>query len=107
MQASAVPCERIFSSAKETTTLRRARLTPPLMEVLQILKFTYRRERLDFASDWIANEEELLKDVPNISSSVVQDLLTKGLIDDLVNLLGGGVEGTDVHGALVDSCEMY
>jgi len=56
VQASAVACERVFSSSKETVTSRRSRLSPALMEVLQILKFIYRQERLDFSSDWISKE---------------------------------------------------
>jgi hypothetical protein len=40
IQASSVPCERIFSSSKETMTARRSRISPHLMEQLQILKFS-------------------------------------------------------------------
>ena len=39
---SAVPCERVFSSAKETTSPRRNRIHPDLMEALQMLKFSLR-----------------------------------------------------------------
>jgi hypothetical protein len=39
IQASSVPCERIFSSSKETTTARRNKLHPNLVEALQVLKF--------------------------------------------------------------------
>ena len=46
-QASAVPCERLFSSSKETCTPRRNRLTSDLMEALQTLKFSFRSEALD------------------------------------------------------------
>lgn len=41
-QASAVPCERVFSSSKETDTNRRANLSAEHMEQLQVLKFAYR-----------------------------------------------------------------
>ena len=44
-QASAVPCERVFSSSKETDTLQRANLSPDVMERLQILKHLYLRRR--------------------------------------------------------------
>src|SRR5436853_7286946 len=48
---SAVPCERVFSSAKETTTPRRNRLSPELMEAIQMLKFSVRKGRgLDFTA---------------------------------------------------------
>ncbi|SJL09542.1 uncharacterized protein ARMOST_12922 [Armillaria ostoyae] len=39
IQGSSVPCERVFSSGKQTTTDRRSRITPELMEALQMLKF--------------------------------------------------------------------
>ncbi|KAJ3518939.1 hypothetical protein NMY22_g13434 [Coprinellus aureogranulatus] len=39
IQGSAVPCERVFSSAKETMTARRNRISPELMEALQMLKY--------------------------------------------------------------------
>jgi hypothetical protein len=59
IQASAVPCERVFSSAKETMTPRRNRISPELMEMLQILKFSIKNGRslnftkgLDWADEW-------------------------------------------------------
>ncbi|KIK53810.1 hypothetical protein GYMLUDRAFT_125765, partial [Collybiopsis luxurians FD-317 M1] len=39
IQGTSVPCERIFSSAKETITARRSSISPRLVEALQILKF--------------------------------------------------------------------
>ncbi|KAI0073296.1 hypothetical protein K474DRAFT_1603580, partial [Panus rudis PR-1116 ss-1] len=60
--ATSVPCERIFSSSKDTDTLRRCQLSPSTMELLQILKFIVRAERDDgitFASKWRIDEEEL------------------------------------------------
>ncbi len=44
IQGTSVPCERVFSSSKETDTARRNRLTPEMMEALQILKFGIRSE---------------------------------------------------------------
>lgn len=41
-QASSVPCERLFSSGKETCTARRNRIQPKLMEALQALKLSSR-----------------------------------------------------------------
>jgi 8-oxo-dGTP pyrophosphatase MutT (NUDIX family) len=58
IQASAVPCERVFSSAKETMTLRRSRIGPDLMEALQMLKFSLRNGRyLDFTAGTTKEEE--------------------------------------------------
>jgi hypothetical protein len=46
-QASSVPCERLFSSGKETYTARRNRIQPSLMEALQVLKFSSRNGSLN------------------------------------------------------------
>ncbi|KZT27526.1 hypothetical protein NEOLEDRAFT_1033999, partial [Neolentinus lepideus HHB14362 ss-1] len=59
IQGSAVPCECVFSSAKETTTDRRSRISPELMEVLQMLKFSIRHGRhLDFM-EGLSKEAEI------------------------------------------------
>jgi len=46
-QASSVPCERLFSSGKETCTARRNRIKPNLMEALQALKLSSRSNSPD------------------------------------------------------------
>ena len=57
---SSVPCERVFSSAKETTTARRNRITPELMEALQMMKYTAKHgRRLDFTAGDSWKEQEL------------------------------------------------
>lgn len=63
VQASAVPCERIFSSSKETFTPSRTKLSDDHMEALQILKFIYRSEResLNFSTGRLATEDELVQ----------------------------------------------
>jgi hypothetical protein len=50
IQASAVPCERVFSSSAETDTKKRNRIKPELMEALQVLKFALKKDRLDFTA---------------------------------------------------------
>ncbi|KAJ3535357.1 hypothetical protein NM688_g6991 [Phlebia brevispora] len=62
VQASAVPCERVFSSSKETFTARRTNLSPVHMEVLQIMKYliVQEREGLNFSDGRLATEEDLL-----------------------------------------------
>ncbi|KIM64060.1 hypothetical protein SCLCIDRAFT_50902, partial [Scleroderma citrinum Foug A] len=52
IQASSVPCERVFSSSAETMTKRRNRISPILMEALQMTKFFLTKERLDFMDRW-------------------------------------------------------
>lgn len=45
IQGSATPVERVWSSAGETDTKRRNRLSPTRLEALQFLKAGYRRRR--------------------------------------------------------------
>ena len=51
IQASSVPCERVFSSGKETMTPRHGRISADLMESLQLLKYSFKKGRsLDFTA---------------------------------------------------------
>lgn len=59
IQASAVPCERIFSSSKETVSLRRNRIGPQLMEALQLLKFSIAHGRSITFTEGMGEEEEV------------------------------------------------
>src|SRR5713226_6344743 len=52
IQASSVPCERVFSSAKETDTLKCNHIHPVLMEALQTLKFSLKKEWFNFTGGW-------------------------------------------------------
>jgi hAT family C-terminal dimerisation region len=45
IQASSVPCERVFSSSKQTITARRSQLNPQLVEALQLIKFEAKQVR--------------------------------------------------------------
>jgi hypothetical protein len=69
IQASAVPSERVFSSSAETDTKKRNRINPILMESLQMLKFAFKKDRLDFTGGWITPEHLMEERVPD------QDLL--------------------------------
>jgi hypothetical protein len=51
-----------FSSAVETDTKKRNWITPALMEVLQMLKFLLKKQRLDFMGSWMMGESELLEE---------------------------------------------
>lgn len=59
VQATSVPCERVFSSAKETDTAKRNRISPVLMEALQLLKFLLKKRRLDFMKGWAVPEADM------------------------------------------------
>src|SRR5438477_6802921 len=74
VQASAVPCERIFSSSKETCTLRHSLLSGATLEVLQVLKYLYRQERLDFSSHWVAKEEDY--SIDSATEAAISELIS-------------------------------
>src|SRR5712692_5417936 len=52
IQASSVPCERVFSSTKETDTLKCNHIHPVLMEALQTLKFLLKKKWFNFTGGW-------------------------------------------------------
>jgi hypothetical protein len=68
IQASSVPCERAFSSAAETNTVRRNKLGPVMMEALQMLKFGFRNEPFNFTQGILTDEEDLA--IPTAGTSI-------------------------------------
>lgn len=50
IQASSVPCERLFSGSKQTADERRTKLGAKVFEQLQIMKFAWRNNPQDFAA---------------------------------------------------------
>lgn len=63
VQATSVPCERVFSSAKDTDTAKRNRINPVLMEALQMLKYSLKKERLNFMDGW-QTSDAVMREVP-------------------------------------------
>ena len=96
VQASAVPCERVFSSSKETCTDRRNRILPKLLEVLQIIKYGRKQDRLDFMDGILANEEDYTID-GNLTARAIEELIQLGRIDELKELLESAEEHGDVE----------
>ena len=88
VQASSVSCEHIFSSAAETDTKKRNRFSPPLMECLQILKFIYKKDRLNFT----AGLKPIFQPTTTTSDTgLLADLLTGGsdeTTDQLLKIFG-------------------
>ncbi|KAG2051779.1 hypothetical protein BDR06DRAFT_573452 [Suillus hirtellus] len=85
-QASSVPSERVFSSSKETCMDRRANLSPPVLEALQILKFSYKQDRLDFTSHLVAEEIDYNISGP-VSRNTIDELVAAGKLNKLAQLL--------------------
>jgi hypothetical protein len=76
IQASSVPCERVFSSSAETDTKKRNRLKPEFMEALQILKYGLKKKRLSFTEELVTSEDALAGLDPAIKG---RDLLVEFL----------------------------
>jgi hypothetical protein len=101
IQASSVPCEHVFSSAAETDTKKRNRLAPPLMEALQILKFIYKKERLNFTAGLMTIAPE--QTVKHNSTDLLARLFTDNSVDttdQLLKVFGG--DDTDVEDEFSD-----
>lgn len=86
-QASAVPSERVFSSGKETDAMRRSQMSATTMEILQVLKFNLKSERLDFRNRWVATEAEL--QALDIDPAVLTTLLANRDLDQLSDIISG------------------
>jgi len=85
VQAYSVPCERAFSSSKETGIMRRSLLSASMLEVLQVLKHLYKQKRLDFTSHWIANEEDY--SIEKATEAAINELVSSAKCDELLDLL--------------------
>jgi hAT family C-terminal dimerisation region len=89
IQASAVPCERVFSSSAETDTKRRNRIHPVLMEALQMLKFSMKQKRLNFTDGWITHEADMqdsVEDTPDLLA--VLSTGDKNRVDEVIAAVG-------------------
>jgi hypothetical protein len=86
IQATSVPCKRVFSSSKETCTLRRSRLSAQLLEILQFLKYIYKQQRLDFTDHILAKEEDYIIE-GEITEHAIHELVMNGGIQELEDLL--------------------
>ncbi|KAJ8457389.1 hypothetical protein ONZ45_g18333 [Pleurotus djamor] len=84
-QASSVPCERIFSSSKETCTLRRNRFRPELLEALQVLKFSFKHNTLSFVEDYMAKEVDYTITGP-VTEAARRELKKTGCLEELEEL---------------------
>lgn len=85
VQASAVPCERVFSSSKLTDDARRCNLSHFQMEMLQNLKHRFRGERISFTENLVCNEHEL--SVVDVPAAKIEELLAEGRISELQELV--------------------
>jgi hAT family C-terminal dimerisation region len=75
IQASAVPSERVFSSSAETDTKKRNRIHPYLMEALQMLKFAFKKDRLNFMDGWSTDESTLSETKADTNEQLLRSLV--------------------------------
>ncbi|KAH6906303.1 hypothetical protein BKA70DRAFT_1494375 [Coprinopsis sp. MPI-PUGE-AT-0042] len=86
-QASAVACERAFSSSKEPCALRRSRLEPPLLKALQMLKYSLKQAwRLSFLKGLVADEADYAIE-GTVTEAVLDELLREGKYRELQELI--------------------
>jgi hypothetical protein len=91
IQGSAVPCEHVFSLAKETMTAEHNHVSPSLMEALQMLKFSFcTGHSLDF-TDWL--KEDIERGAIEAILEVKNHPSDKPL--DFLQSFGGSSEGND------------
>jgi len=94
-QASAVPCERVFSSSKETCTLRRNRVSRVLLEALQVLKYSYRSDRLSFVEGLSIAKEADYTICRRLMESAVDELMAAGKYGELEELIKNMYESSN------------
>ena len=86
VQALAVPCESVFSLGKQTCTPKCNQLHATTMEVLQLLKYMHRQDRLDFTCDLLAEEADYQVE-GEVSEWAVRELMLVGKFNELKDLL--------------------
>lgn len=88
IQASAVLCEHVFSSSAETDTKRRNCIHPALMEVLQLLKYTYKKKcALDFTQGLVTTEADLAVNDVDLLAGLVTESNSHAL-DSVLSAMG-------------------
>ena len=75
IQASSVPCERVFFFSKETTTARRNKLDPQVIEALQILKYGRRHAKGLSFTEGLEETEEISELERNEETQLADDYL--------------------------------
>lgn len=79
VQASSVPCERVFSSSGDTDTTKRNRIDYNFFESLQILKYGFKKERLNFTRGLLVDPDDLTGISPElVGKDLIAERLKKG-----------------------------
>jgi hAT family C-terminal dimerisation region len=81
IQASSVPCERVFSSSKETLSARRNALSPNTLEALQLLKFAIKQGRELSFTEGLKPSEEIVELEKREEAQLPEDICF--IVDDI------------------------
>ena len=101
IQATSVPSERVFSSAKETDTAKQNCMSPVLMEALQLLKFSLKKKCLNFMEGWATSEsamcDTLIPDKDLLGNLLIEDPDNPDALMDAIlkDFLEGEEQGED------------
>jgi len=99
IQASSVPCEHVFPSSVDTDTKKGNRISPLLVEALQMLKYDFRKGRLTFTSRLKLDARDLVEDEPEEPGK--SGLLTDDVdVDDMIRHISRE-EGDDLESDIV------
>ncbi|KAF9524303.1 hypothetical protein CPB83DRAFT_774023, partial [Crepidotus variabilis] len=74
------------SSSKETCTVRRAKIDAPLLEALQVLKFSIKNDRLNFVDNLLAKPEDYTISGP-LTKAAIEELRTTSDLEELEDLI--------------------
>jgi len=95
IQALSVPLERVFSSSAETDTKRCNWIHPILMEALRMLKFSLKKQCLNFMEGWAVSEDELEyyaddnEDTANLLGRLTLGITEEAIgIDEVIHTVG-------------------
>lgn len=91
IQASSVPCERLFSSSKQVATDRRSRLGSDRFEELLIMKSAWRGT----ISDWAVSNSENIEEVDLVEYEEFLDADVQARVwdaEDEANLFESDIE---------------
>ena len=93
IQASSIPCERVFSSSTETMTKHRNHISLVLMEALQMTKFFLKKDRLKFMEGLVTSQHEMQldEDKDDVLARIVDANLNKEevmqAVDDVIIMI--------------------
>ncbi|ESK92972.1 hypothetical protein Moror_8975 [Moniliophthora roreri MCA 2997] len=83
-QVSAVPCKHVFSSSKQTDSCQCSNLSTKMIEILQILKYSY--QEVCFVDDLLLDTQTIVTMV-DLEPEVAEKMISEERLDELKSLL--------------------